>query len=256
MVYPSSTPAVQRQTLFARGELKTPSRSGPAKRIALAIVKFVFPASCALFAFGCVGPNKSLFPPRAGEPARTVFVVNHSILHTGVAVQRLQIPPGVWPASHDFDGFKYLEIGWGEDDGYRKPLTPRTAFHALRGSTKTVLLCDGFNQFENSKVTVVAVRLSERGFDRLCQHISQTYALDEFHRPIHLEKGWYRARGRYSAFHNCNNWIATGLRAAGCPINPTVCITPRPLLFQVRQFGRDLPRAKKSPKHHLDARRG
>lgn len=167
------------------------------------------------------------------------------MLHTGVAVQRSDIPPGVWPASHDYHGFRYVEVGWGEDDAYRKPLTPGRAFHALHGSTRTVLLCDGFDRFENPKLTVVAIDLSKRGFDRLCQHISQTYALNQSGRPIRLEKDWYRARGRYSAFHNCNNWIAKGLHAAGCPINPTICITPRPLLLQVRQFGRDIPKARK-----------
>ncbi len=196
-------------------------------------------------AFGCAGPNKSLFPPRDGEPARTVYVINHSLLHTGIAVERSDIPAKVWPASYDYKDFRYLEVGWGEDDGYRKPLTPRTAFHALRGSTKTVVLCDGFNGFDNPKLTVVAIDLSERGFGRLCQHISQTYALDQARQPIRLEKDWYRARGRYSAFHNCNNWVAKGLRSAGCPINPTICITPSPLLLQVRQFGRDIPKARK-----------
>ncbi len=154
-------------------------------------------------------------------------------------MQRSDIPPGVWPASHDYDGFRYLEVGWGEDDGYRKPLSVRTAFRALRGSMKTVLLCDGFNQPENRGRAVVEVDLSQRGFDRLCQHIAQTYALDKFGRPILLEKDWYRGRGRYSGFHNCNTWVAAGLRAAGCPINPTISITPRPLLLQIRQFGRD-----------------
>lgn len=221
-----------------------PSRSSRWKRIGAAIAKLIAPVSLSLFTIGCVGANKSLYPPRSGEPARTVYVINHSILHTGVAVQRADIPLGVWPASHDYARFRYLEVGWGEDDGYRKPLTPRTAFHALRGSTKTVMLCGGFNQFDNPKVTVVAVNLSERGFDRLCQHIAQTYALDESNRPILLAKGWYRARGRYSGFHNCNTWVAQGLRVAGCPINPTISITPRPLLLQVRQFGRDLPKAK------------
>ncbi|MDQ6861446.1 MAG: DUF2459 domain-containing protein [Verrucomicrobiota bacterium] len=173
---------------------------------------------------------------------RTVFVINHSVLHTGVAVQRSDIPRGLWPASHDYAAFKYLEVGWGEDDGYRKHLTPRIAFHALRGSEKTVLLCNGFDQPAGQGRAVIAVDLSKEGFERLCQHIAQTYALDESGGPIQLEPNWYRARGRYSAFHNCNNWVAKGLRAAGCPINPAISISPRPLLLQMRQFGRDLPR--------------
>jgi hypothetical protein len=87
---------------------------------------------------------------------------------------------------------------------------------------------------------VIEVDLSARGFARLCQHIEQTYALDESGQPIRLGPGWYRARGIYSAFHTCNTWAAEGLREAGCPITPAYCLTPAPLLSQTREFGRVL----------------
>ncbi len=218
----------------------------------LPVFKWTSLGATLLFSVACAGPNPSIYPSRANASTRTVYVVNHGLLHTGVAVRRSEIPRGVWPASHDYAGFKYLEVGWGEDDGYRKNLTTGTAVRALRGSTRTVLLCHGFDYFHDPKASVVAVDLSLRGFARLCDHVAQTYALDASGQPILLEKNWYRARGRYSAFHNCNNWIATGLRKAGCPINPTISITPRPLLLQVRQFGRDLPREKQAA--HGEAR--
>lgn len=223
-----------------------PYRSGLTKRIGVAFAKSALPAGLSLFAFGCAGPGTSLYPPRAGEAARTVYVINHSILHTGIAVQRSEIPRGTLPVSRDYQGSRYLEVGWGEDDGYRKPLSPRTAFNALRGSTRTVLLCGGFDQPAEQGRAVVAINLTKRGFDRLTRHIAQTFALDASGQPVRLEENWYRARGRYSAFHNCNNWVAAGLRAAGCPINSSICITPRPLLLQVRQFGRDLPKTKRA----------
>ena len=201
--------------------------------------------SVALFlAAGCAGPVQSLYPPRAGETPRSIYVINHGALHTGLAVRRSDIPPGVWPANRDYGRNKYLEIGWGEDDGYRKPLTAAIALKALAGSRRTVLLADGFNavreKVNTPRFTVIQVDLSDRGFARLCRHIGQTYALDESGRPIRLGKGWYRARGKYSAFHTCNTWAAEGLRQAGCPITPAYCLTPGPLLAQARQFGRVL----------------
>ena len=198
----------------------------------------------ALFAVGCAGPTKSLYPPRPGETARSVYVVHHGSLHTGLAVKRADIPAGVWPASRDYGKFRYLEIGWGEDDGYRKPLTTAIAINALAGSRQTVLLADGFNAVREKvkapRFTVIQVDLSERGFARLCQHIEETYALDEAGQPVRLGEGWYRARGTYSAFRTCNTWAAEGLRKAGCPITPAYCLTPGPLLSQVRRFGRQL----------------
>ena len=201
--------------------------------------------SLALFlAAGCAGPVRSLYPPRPGEMPRSIYVIHHGSLHTGLAVKRSDIPPSLWPANHDYGKFKYLEVGWGEDDGYRKPLTAAIALRALAGSRRTVLLADGFSAVgEKVKVprfTVIQVDLSDRGFARLCRHIERTYALDEGGRPIRLGKGWYRTRGTYSAFRTCNSWAAEGLRLAGCPITPAYCLTPGPLLSQVRRFGQVL----------------
>jgi hypothetical protein len=198
----------------------------------------------AILAVGCVGPVKSLYPPRAGEPVRSIYVINHGALHTGLAVKRSDIPPGLWRANRDYAASKYLEVGWGDDDGYRKPLTVAIAAKSLAGSRRTVLLADGFKavreKVSSPRFTVIQVDLSDRGLARLCRYIEQTYALDESGRPIRLGKGWYRARGTYSAFHTCNTWAAEGLRQAGCPITPAYCLTPGPLLSQVRHFGRVL----------------
>jgi hypothetical protein len=207
------------------------------------IVRFGF-VFLALLLASCAGPIKSLYPPRAGETSRSIYVVHHGTLHTGLAVKRSDIPPGLWPANRDYARSKYLEVGWGEDDGYRKPLTAAIAIKALAGSKRTVLLADGFRtvgeKVKSPQFTVIQVDLSDRGFARLCRHIEQTYALDDAGRPIRLEKGWYRARGTYSAFRTCNTWAAEGLRRAGCPITPAYCLTPGPLLSQVRRFGRVL----------------
>jgi uncharacterized protein DUF2459 len=211
-------------------------------RFARAIPRSALFGGVLLGAAACAGPVKSLYPPRAGAPLRTVYVINHGALHTGLAVKRSDIPREVWPAQRDYSGFKYLEVGWGDDDGYRKPLTSGIALKALAGSKRTVLLADGFStlraRLRDPKFSVIEVDLSVEGFSRLSRHFEQTYALDEAGRPIRLGKGWYRARGTYSAFHTCNTWVAEGLRQAGCPITPAWCLMPGPLLQQTRRFGR------------------
>jgi hypothetical protein len=215
---------------------------GPVGSPARAIPRLTSVGLILLLAAGCAGPIKSLYPPAAGETHRSVYVINHGALHTGLAVKRSDIPRGVWPANRDYGGSKYLEVGWGDDDGYRKELTVGIAAKAMLGSKRTVLLSDGFSalreKLDAPRCTVIEVDLSARGFARLCQHIDQTYALDESGQPIRLGQRWYRARGTYSAFHTCNTWVASGLRKAGCPITPAYCLTPGPLLSQVRHFGR------------------
>jgi Protein of unknown function (DUF2459) len=194
----------------------------------------------------CAGPTASIQSPRRGEPSRTVYVVHHGTLHTGLTVKRSDIPSGSWPANRDYAGKKYLEVGWGDDDGYRKPLTSGIALKALAGSKRTVLLADGFSQairakYNDPKFTVLAVDLPPAGFARLCEHIEQTYAVNESGQPIRLGEGWYRGRGTYSAFNTCNTWIASGLRKAGCPISPAMCSLPGQLLGRVRPFARVVP---------------
>lgn len=208
------------------------------------ILPFASVSLAVFFVTGCAGPIKSLYPPGPGETPKSIYVIHHGSLHTGLAVNRDGIPAGLWPANRDYAKFPYLEVGWGDDDGYRKPLTTGNAVKALAGSRRTVLLADGFRavgeKVRSPRFTVIQVDLSDRGFARLCRHIEQTYALDDAGHPIRLGKGWYRARGTYSAFRTCNTWAAEGLRQAGCPITPAYCLTPGPLLSQVRRFGRVL----------------
>jgi Protein of unknown function (DUF2459) len=204
-------------------------------QIALAVWPFLL--------FACASATTSPQAPRPGQLSRTVYVVHHGTLHTGLAVKRSDIPRDRWPANRDFAGSRYIEVGWGDDDGYRKPLTSGIALRALMGSKRTVLLADGFSQaiplkYNDPKFTVLAVDLSVAGFTRLCDHIQQTYALNEKGKPVRVGEGWYRARGTYSAFNTCNTWIAIGLRKAGCPISPALCLMPGQLLSRVRPFAR------------------
>ena len=198
-----------------------------------------------LFLTACAAVKEpAAFPHHAGRLA-TVYLIHHGTLHTGLTVKRSDIPRGHWPASADYSRSRYIEVGWGEDDGYRKPLTVGIALHALMGSKRTVLLTDGFsqsvgNKYGDPKFTVLAIDLPPAGLVRLCDHIQQTYALDDRGRPIRLGQGWYRARGTYSAFNTCNTWIAAGLRKAGCPIDPAFCLLPRQLLGRARPFSRPI----------------
>ena len=226
------------QQLVVRAALKSIRRRGTIwMRFRLLAVGL---ATAALLS-GCAGTIRTPLPRSAR--ARTVYVVHHGTLHTGLTLRRSDIPRGHWPASADYAHSKYIEVGWGDDDGYRKPLTPGIAMKALLGDPETVLLADGFSQspdreYGDRKFTVLAVDLSQAGLTRLCDYIQRTYALDRNGEPVRLGAGWYRARGTYSAFNTCNTWVAAALQKAGCPISPAMCLTPGQLLGRVRPFAR------------------
>jgi len=219
-------------------------QSGGVQRLGGAALRSVAWTLPLLF-FACAAPGTSSQPDRTTGTTRTVYVVHHGTLHTGLTVRRADIPRGHWPASRDYAASNYIEVGWGDDDGYRRPLTSGIAMKALMADRRTVVLADGFSQslaqkYRDRKFTVLAIELPESGFTRLCDHIQQTYAVDEDGRAIRLGAGWYRARGTYSAFNTCNTWIAAGLRKAGCPISPVLCLTPGQLLGRVRPFAREI----------------
>ncbi|MFL6590971.1 MAG: DUF2459 domain-containing protein [Chthoniobacterales bacterium] len=172
-----------------------------------------------------------------------MYVVNHGTLHTGLTLKISDIPTRDRLAGNNYGGSIYTEVGWGDDDGYRRPLTPGIALKALSGSNRTVVLTQAFSRspvrnYSDPKFTVLAIELSEPGFGRLWRHINETYARDSKGRVIPLGGGWYRARGTYSAFNTCNTWIAVGLQKAGCPISPSFCSLPKQLLGRVRPFAR------------------
>jgi hypothetical protein len=132
----------------------------------------LFALLVAVFGSGCVEPIKALFPARPGEATHTVYVVNHGGLHTGIAVERADIPTNLRPARLDYPDARHLEVGWGDDDGYRKDLTPWIVLKALFWPTRSVLQLNGFTNsvvenLNDLRSTIIKIQLSELGFERL-----------------------------------------------------------------------------------------
>jgi hypothetical protein len=88
-----------------------------------------------------------------------------------------------------------------------------------------------------SAARVNEVKLSTNDFERLCDFVQKSHALDPRGQPNCLGRNFYQARGTYWALNTCNSWTAPALRRAGCPIAPTCCFTSGPLFFQARRFG-------------------
>jgi hypothetical protein len=167
---------------------------------------------CGVLFAGCVGPVRSLYAP---TPAGSVpvYIVQHGGMHTGLVLRETDIAPTAWTAHHDFSASRYLEVGWGDDDGYRKDLTTVILTKALVWSPRTVLLLDGFNSpllehFSDPSAAIVEVELSPEGYSRLVQYVADSHALDSSRQPIRLGGNWYRARPTYFFLHTCNTWVA------------------------------------------------
>ena len=205
---------------------------------------------------GCLGPVRSLYPPAPGAVTRSVYVVNQGTWHTGITLESKDVPGHLWAVKQDYPNARYLEVGWGDHDAYTKDLTCWIAFKAAMWPTRSVLQLDAFassldENFGDPRTTIIEIKLSEAGFERLCKFIGDTHVLDEHGRPVALGDDWYRARGKYCVFNTCNTWVAKALRSAGCPITPSYCISRGPLLRQARTFGLVLREPAPSPELQL-----
>jgi uncharacterized protein (TIGR02117 family) len=198
----------------------------------------------AVVATGCAAPVKRLYPPPAGGPSKTVYVVSHG-WHTGLVIERDDVPVDLWPEKDDFPAAQLLEVGWGDEGFYRaRKITAGITLRAIFLPTPGVLHVVGFRGpveefFPASQI--LEVRLSEDGFHELCRFIDETYQRDEDGAAVRLGPGiygdsaFYRSNGKYYFPKTCNVWTARAVRRAGVPIRPAGSITAGGVIRQARR---------------------
>ena len=186
-------------------------------------------------------------PPEASPSGASVYLVSHG-WHVGIAMERREVSPAIWPESSEFSDFRYLEVGWG--DALYYPAVRGTIGLALKaafsskGSVLHVAAFDAPAPEFFGGATIIEVPLSRRGLEDLARFIYATYARDDSGRPVVVAPGlygqstFYRATGRYRLQDNSNNWTARALAVAGCPIDAAGAITAGSVMYEARRFGR------------------
>jgi uncharacterized protein (TIGR02117 family) len=200
--------------------------------------------------------DATLYPPAAGGQMIDVAIADHG-MHAGLIIgmpdidrMSLELEDPALIALHTrFAAYKWLEIGWGDEQFYRfapalSDVTVMMALNALSGwNGRSVLHVVGLDHdaattFRHSDVQ--AIRLSRAGFHNLMKGLAATFAIDAYAQPIELGKGlygpslFYRAQGHYSLVHTCNNWLGGLLASAGMKVSPVPSVTSMGLLAEVR----------------------
>jgi uncharacterized protein (TIGR02117 family) len=202
-----------------------------------ATVVFVFLSGCA------AAVEQPSLRPAPGETGKRVFVVNYG-WHTGIAVSKADIPPGLLPEVEDLPG-ESLEIGWGDRDFYQTPdagigLAIKAAFFS-GGSVVHLTAFDGAvgDYFRSAEIYELSV--SAEGYLRLIQFVSDSFlrsdSLEKSQQGLYPNSRFYPARGKFHLFRNCNTWVAEALEAAGLPVDPSAVITAGNLFSQVKRLG-------------------
>ena len=191
---------------------------------------------------GCARPVAGLYPPE-GSDVRTVYVVNNYGWHTSIVVPGKDAAPYI-RASDDFKDARYLEIGWGDEVYYQaRKTTSAMGMKAIFWPTDSVLhvvALDAAPVLSSPDTEVVALSLSEKGFEKLAAFIDDSFAKDAKGEIIRLGSGlygtsrFYRAKGTFYLFNDCNRWSADAIRAAGFPIITFSVITSAHVMQQLK----------------------
>jgi uncharacterized protein (TIGR02117 family) len=196
----------------------------------------------------CAAAVEDVRRPAQGETGKRIFVVNHG-WHSGIVIKKEDIPRGLLPEAADFHGAESLEIGWGDWD-YYQAADPgvASAIKAAFFSSRSVVHVGGLSgavedYFRGAEV--FALTISEEGFLRLNQFVSDSFLRSESQPPekprhgLYPNSRFYPARGKFHLFRNCNTWVAEALHLAGLPIRPSYVITAGNLSDQVKRMRKD-----------------
>jgi uncharacterized protein (TIGR02117 family) len=173
-------------------------------------------------------------PAVATDSQKIIYLVKIR-WHTGIIFSTDQVNPEYWKYISDFENYKYVDVGWGDEDFYQHPgFDLDLAIKALFTKTSSTLRVAGFNRNidEYLKSTDYAERLilTDKVYKKLCVYIQSGYKLEE-NAPVILSEHsegavkFYKANGYYSVFNTCNTWIARGLNNAGCRIDENIILS-------------------------------
>lgn len=115
----------------------------------------------------------------------------------------------------------FVRLGWGDRDYYGS--SKKNVYKLLKAlffPTRAVMEVTGFDRVEDAGDTIVSIS-SDKIDHRLLLNNIQSYFYRNKQQQIQLLRKeadgcwYYRAKGMYFIFRNCNNWTARMLKQAG-----------------------------------------
>lgn len=169
-----------------------------------------------------------LFSANVSAKEYTIFVTSLS-WHTAIILPSECLPDSLWPENHQYDNYKYLELGWGDRDFYQAPgFNLIYAIKAMLWPTPSAIHVFPIKEFDGSYALneLIEIKLNERQFNDLCNFIISNFEIDQQGKFIPLQEGLYYNSQFFAgstSYHfplNSNVWIAYALKASGFNIFP------------------------------------
>jgi len=176
---------------------------------------------------GCAAVAGAPWPPAAGEPRHRI-IISVDTWHAMIAL------PGPEPGR--FEEWGYAERGWylegrqGLTGAIRAMLWPSAGVIEVARTERLWA-----ERTPDPPAETFALEVGADGLARLREHLRSTIAGPE---PV-AEVGqsrFFAARRSYHLFHQCHQYAAHALRAAGLPVTPASAFTRALFAAQLRQL--------------------
>ena len=202
-------------------------------------------ALCAAWLATC---ESAPLPPPAdpNAPRPHVIRVASNGWHTAIVVPAPALrATALLPGAADFPGAAYLEFGWGDRTYY--PAREKTLGMTLAAAlvpTPAVMHMAGLAaapRDDGSRREVIAVALTEDGFQRLIRTLAAQFERPAGGRAAPVSRGlypgsrFYNAHGEFHLFNTCNTWTARMLQAGGVRLSPSGIVTADGLMARLRE---------------------
>jgi hypothetical protein len=168
--------------------------------------------------------------------------------HTDLCLSVADLSGPIVSLTRDFPGVKTLSFGFGERQFL---LSRRPGLGEMLSAllpSRSALLMTALNSPPAEAFgadNVVTLGVARAGLVGVTDFIWDSLETQD-DRPVRLTDGpypgsvFFAARGTYDAFATCNTWTATGLRAAGLPVNAGVVFADQ-VMSQARYLAAHQP---------------
>jgi uncharacterized protein (TIGR02117 family) len=181
-----------------------------------------------------------------GVAATCTVYVSQVYYHTGLII-RLDAKAASLAVAPWFRGYRYVDIGWGEEDFYQNPdSSVSRAMKAVLARNRSVLRVEGFNQDIRDVIAwserTKKITLTPQQLAKLIAYINDSLKKDRNGKPVIAsthgsgEIVFFKSTQTYYIFNTCNTWVARALQYAGLDISPAGVVTAQSLFYKLNRL--------------------
>jgi hypothetical protein len=185
-------------------------------------------------------------PEKEIEPTRTVYLIK-SYWHVGILFHVDSTVIKHIPALITFNRYKFVDIGWGDEDFYQDPETDYyNAAKAILFPTKSVIKVTGhmagLESIKKWSDFCIKIKITNEQYSRLMEFIAESFLVENDKYVIASSNSsgaivFYKSVLAYHLFNTCNTWVADALENAGCDVSKDGIITAEDLFEEVKSIG-------------------